>query len=326
MMSCDCEISAMRWSEIRFGERECDTRAARQRDKHVAGADTVAESLQVGDLTLVWGRRTYVMGVLNATPDSFSGDGVSGSRDALRRAVDTLVEAAPDIIDVGGESTRPGAPQVSVAEEIERVLPAVRELRQASSIPVSVDTRRAPVARASLEAGADAINDVTGLLSDPELVAVAAAWDVPVVLTHNRRARAAHSDLGGFYPDVRYDDLMAEIVADSQRLIDSAISAGIRREHLVFDPGFGFGKTPAQNVELLARLGELRTLGLPILVGASRKSFVGHLLGLPASERLEGSLAAAVIAVAHGAHMVRAHDVTATRRALAVADAVFRRV
>ena len=292
----------------------------------MARADTVAESLRVGDLTLVWGRRTYLMGVLNATPDSFSGDGVGGSRDALRRAIDRLVEAGPDIIDVGGESTRPGAPRVSVADEIERVLPAVRALRRASSIPISIDTRRAPVARAALEAGADAINDVTGLSSDPELAAVAASSGVPVVLTHNRRARAAHTELGGYYPEVGYGDLMAEVVADSRRLIDSAVDAGIRCERLVFDPGFGFGKTPEQNVELLARLEELRTLGLPILVGASRKSFVGRILGLPPSERLEGSLAAAVIAVAHGAHMVRAHDVTATRRALAVADAVFRRV
>lgn len=272
-----------------------------------------------------WGARTYVMGVLNATPDSFSGDGVAADPKALERRVRVLVDEAPDVIDIGGESTRPGAAAVDAETELARVLPAIEAVRTHDpDIPISIDTRKAEVAERALVAGADAINDVSGLRDDPELAWVAAATGVPVVLMHNRRAQAVMTSLGGQYRGVRYDDIAADVVRDGQELVEAALQAGIARQALIFDPGIGFGKTPAQNVELLRELETLREIGLPLLVGVSRKSFIGELTGRRPAERLEGSLAAAVIAVAKGADMVRVHDVAATRSALAVVDALCR--
>ena len=281
--------------------------------------------LNIGGGRLVWGERTYVMGVLNATPDSFSGDGVGGDRVALGRRIDELVAEQPDIIDVGGESTRPGAVEITADEELDRVIPAIEAVRAATELPISIDTRRAAVARAALRAGADAINDVTGLAFDPALAQVAAEAGVPVVVTHNRQARAVRSAIGGHYQTVPYKDLIGDIIADTTQIVDRATAAGIRRDRLIFDPGFGFGKSPQQSLEVLRRLEELRVVDLPMLVGLSRKSVVGHALNASMSDRLEGSLAAAVIAVGKGADIVRAHDVAATRRAVALADAIHRR-
>ena len=265
------------------------------------------------------------MGVLNATPDSFSGDGVAGDRQALERRVRELVDEGPDVIDIGGESTRPGAASVDEATELARVLPAIEAVRTHDlDIPISIDTRKAVVAERAIVAGADAINDVSGLRDDPELAELAAGTGVPVVLMHSRRARAVTTELGGQYRGVRYGDVAMDVAREGQELVDAALTAGIARQALIFDPGIGFGKTPAQNVELLRNLERLREVGLPLLVGVSRKSFIGELTGRPPAERLEGSLAAAVAAVVKGADMVRVHDVAATRRALAVADALFR--
>ena len=280
--------------------------------------------LAIGSRVLAWGTRTYVMGVLNVTPDSFSGDGVGGDPIELQDRIEQLVTGDADIIDVGGESTRPGALEVSTQEELERVLPAIAVIRANTDIPISVDTRKAAVAEAAVRAGAHVINDVTGGGFDADILSVAARAGVPIVLTHSRRARAVLSALGGHYTDAHYADLIADILTDLRTKLERAACAGMSPESIVVDPGFGFGKTPEQNIDLLRRLDEFVELGLPILVGMSRKSFVGKLLGLPPDRRLEGSLAAAVIAVSKGADIVRAHDVGATKRAVAVADAIYR--
>lgn len=265
------------------------------------------------------------MGVLNATPDSFSGDGVAADPAALERRVRELVDEGPDVIDIGGESTRPGAAPVDAATEVARVLPAIEAVRTHDlEMPISIDTRKAVVAERAIVAGADAINDVSGLRDDPEMAELAAGTGVPVVLMHSRRAQAVVTELGGHYRGVRYGDVAADVAREGQELLDAALEAGIAQQALIFDPGIGFGKTPAQNVELLRGLERLREIGLPLLVGVSRKSFIGELTGQPPPARLEGSLAAAVAAVAKGADMVRVHDVGATRRALGVADALFR--
>ncbi len=265
------------------------------------------------------------MGVLNATPDSFSGDGVAADREALERRVRVLLDEGPDVIDIGGESTRPGGAPVDAETELARVLPAIEAVRRCDlEIPISIDTRKAAVAEQAIVAGADAVNDVSGLRDDPEMAEIAAATGVPVVLMHSRRARAVSTELGGQYRGVRYDDVAADVVREGQELVDAALAAGIAQQSLIFDPGIGFGKTPAQNVELLRRLETVHEVGLPLLVGVSRKSFIGELTGQGPADRLEGSLAAAVAAVAKGADMVRVHDVAATRRALAVADALCR--
>ena len=282
-------------------------------------------SLRMGARELVWGARTYVMGVLNATPDSFSGDGVAAVAGAMERRVRQLVDECPDVIDIGGESTRPGAGPVDAATELDRVLPAIEAVRrQAPDTPISIDTRKAVVAEQAIAAGADAINDVSGLRDDPDLAGVAAALGVPVVLMHSRRARAVMTELGGQYRGVQYENVAADVTREGAELVETALQAGISREALIFDPGIGFGKTPRQNVELLRELDRVREIGLPLLVGVSRKSFIGELTGRPPAERLEGSLAAAVAAVVKGADMVRVHDVAATRSALAVADALLR--
>lgn len=281
-------------------------------------------SLRIGAHRFQWGQRTYLMGVLNVTPDSFSGDGVANDPAARRRRIAQLAVEQPDIIDVGAESTRPGARAVAEREELARVLPAIEDLRVVTDLPISIDTRKAEVARRALAAGADAINDVSGGAHDPEILEVAAEAGVPFVLTHNRRAQAVTSRLGGHYAGVEYADLVRDILDDVETLLAHARRAGVSRNHIIFDPGFGFGKTPDQSLELLRRLSEFRVLGLPMLVGMSRKSFVGHVLDLSIDDRLEGSLAAATVAVAHGADLVRAHDVAATRRATALADAIYR--
>ncbi len=266
------------------------------------------------------------MGVLNVTPDSFSGDGVAHDAEAMRARIDALLDAAPDVIDVGGESTRPGAAEVPVHEEIGRITPALEALRaRAPDMPLSIDTRKAAVARAALDMGVVMVNDVTGGRHDPAILEVTAEAGAAFVVTHNRRGEVRRSAIGPHLESVAYDDLVRDVRDDGQRQLDRAQRAGIPRDRLLFDPGFGFGKSPEQNLDLLREMGSLKSLGIPLMVGVSRKSFVGYVLGLPADQRLEGSLAAAVIAVAHGADMVRVHDVAATQRVLAVADAIYRR-
>jgi dihydropteroate synthase len=262
---------------------------------------------------LEFGRRTLVMGIVNVTPDSFSGDGVGSNVGAAVDRALALIGAGADVIDIGGESTRPNSTPISATEEQDRVLPVLAALSSRTTVPLSIDTRKAAVAAAAIEAGAAMVNDVWGLQGDPEMAAVIAAHsNIGVVVMHNQRG-------------ADYADLMADITGWLRQGLVVAIEAGIAAERVVIDPGFGFGKTPAQNLELMRRVGELRGIGRPILVGPSRKSTIGFLTGgLPPDERIEGGIALATLAAAAGAHMVRTHDVSETVRALKVADAVVR--
>jgi dihydropteroate synthase len=212
-----------------------------------------------------WGQRTYIMGVLNLTPDSFSGDGVGHDIDAAIERGRQLVADGADILDVGGESTRPDSAPVSAEEETERVIPVLERLVAGLGVPISIDTYKSPVARRALEAGASMVNDVWGLRRDPGLARVAAEWKVPLVIAANQR-------------DAEYAEIVAEVIASLRWGIDTARSAGVARENIIVDPGIGFGKTVEGNLELIRRLGELKALGRPILLGTSRKSVIGAVL------------------------------------------------
>ena len=282
---------------------------------------------------LCWGERTYVMGIVNITPDSFSGDGLlRHGTEAVEAAVDQgrrFVEDGADLLDIGGESTRPGAAPVDAAEEAARVIPVIAALRARLDTPISVDTFKAEVAAAALDAGADLVNDVWGLRR-PEggwneaLARLVAARDVPIVIMHNRRAVAASGSVGGHYQAVQYDDLLGDIIRELRASIRFAEECGIRRERIIVDPGIGFGKTPDQNVELLRGLGQLRSLGLPILLGTSRKSFIGRALNLPPDERVEGTAATVALGIGAGADIVRVHDMAAMVRVARMSDVLVR--
>ncbi len=268
--------------------------------------------LRLGPHTWAFGRRTYVLGILNVTPDSFSGDGVGDDLARVQARAEALVAAGADALDVGGESTRPGHEPVPVAEELRRVVPAVRALAPALGVPISVDTSKAAVARAALEAGAVCINDVWGLRRDPEMASVAAAADAAVICMHNQAG-------------TEYQDLVGDVLRDLRRSLEVAGAAGLSADRCVVDPGFGFGKDATQNLALLRRLRDLRVLGRPLLVGTSRKSTIGRILGgRPATERLHGTAATVALAIAAGADIVRVHDVAAMRDVSRVTDAVVR--
>lgn len=276
-----------------------------------------------GEYLLHWGAKTAVMGILNVTPDSFSGDGVRDCGAAVAQA-ERYVDEGADIIDIGGESTRPGASFVTEAEEIARVVPVITALARRLPVPVSVDTSRAAVAAAAIAAGATMVNDVWGLRRDPALAAVVAHTGVALVVMHNRAALPTVDALGGHYDQVIYDDVMAEIRMWLQESVTWAEAAGIPRSQLIVDPGIGFGKTAAQSLTVMRRLPELAALGLPVLVGTSRKSFIGLTLGLPVAERLAGTAATVALAIAGGADVVRVHDVQFMARVARMADAIVR--
>jgi dihydropteroate synthase len=298
-----------------------------------ANARAARGVLEIGGRRFEWGRRTYVMGVINITPDSFSADGLAlpGAdivAAALERARQCAAEGA-DLLDIGGESTRPGAQPIGVAEELRRVVPAVAVITAEVGLPISVDTYHAEVAAAALDAGADLINDVWGLRTpdgewNEPLAALVAGRDVPIVLMHNRRAPPATGTFGGHYRAVEYHDLLGEVVGALRERVAYAVARGIRRTQIIVDPGLGFGKSPEQNFVLLRRLSELGSLGLPLLVGASRKSFIGLSLDLPPQQRDEGTAATTALAVQSGADIVRVHNVQMNVRAARVADAIVR--
>ena len=286
----------------------------------MTGGRAVEWTVDIGGRRFEWGSRTYVMGIVNMTPDSFSGDGLAGDVDAAVKQALAFEAQGADIVDVGGESSRPpgsvygeGAATVSVDEELARVMPVLERLRGALGIPVSVDTTKPEVARRAVAAGATLINDVWGLQRDPELADVAAETGTPIVLMHNQQGTA-------------YDDLIPDVIESLRASVDAAIERGVPREGVIVDPGFGFGKTPAHNLELIRRLGDIRdALGLPVLVGVSRKSTIGAVLGgLPPEERLEGTAAAVALAVANGADIVRVHEVQAMTRVARMSDAIAR--
>jgi dihydropteroate synthase len=265
------------------------------------------------------------MGILNVTPDSFSGDALGDDLEATLWRAEEMAESGVDLFDVGGESSRPGATPVTLEEELRRVLPVVKLLAGRFDIPISIDTYRAEVARQALERGASIVNDIWAMRQDPRMAEVVAAAGCWVVLMHNRRATARVDALGGHYPDVTYDDVVAETADWLDEAVRLAEQQGVARERIVLDPGLGFGKTYEQNLELIRRLSELKQLGLPLLVGVSRKSFTGRALGLSVDQRSETSLAALALCVAGGADVVRVHEVGPSKRAARMADEIVRR-
>jgi dihydropteroate synthase len=269
--------------------------------------------LRAGDHVLDFHTRTLVMGILNVTPDSFAGDSLAKDVDAVTVRARDFVAAGADLLDIGGESTRPNSEPIEVTEELARVLPAVRAVCAAVDVPVSIDTRKSEVADATINAGAVIINDIWGLRGDPAMVDVLAAHPhVALVAMHNQRGTA-------------YGDIMEDICAALRESVRIAQARGVAGERVIVDPGFGFGKTPAQNLEVMRRLRELRGLGRPILLGPSRKHTIGAILGgLPPEDRVDGTLALLALAVDAGVNVVRVHDVAAAVRAVRVADAVVR--
>ena len=273
-----------------------------------------------GRVEFRWGERTYVMGILNMSPDSFSGDGIAGLDAAVAQAYN-LVARGADILDIGGESTRPGFAPVSIEEEIRRVVPVIERLAPEIPVPLSIDTSKFEVARRAIEAGATAINDQWGLKRDSRLAGLAAERSVPLILMSNQRDKGGY-DAGIQRDTAGYDDLMAEVTSSLEESIELALKQGVPRENIIIDPGIGFGKTWRQELELIRRLDELKKLGRPILIGPSRKSFIGTVLDLPVAERLEGTAAAIAIGIAKGADMVRVHDVQQMARVCRVSDAI----
>jgi dihydropteroate synthase len=268
-------------------------------------------SLTLRRRTFIWGVRTYLMGIINVSPESFSGDGLHDVDGAVAQARRFAAEGA-DIIDVGGQSTRPGFAEISVQNEIERVVPVVRRIHRSVDLPISVDTYRAPVAAAAIDAGADLVNDIYGFRSDPAMAPLVADRGVAAIIMHNQRGREFHDVIG----DIREGLDVSIGVADA---------AGIERGRLIGDPGFGFGWTLEQNLEMLRRLSELQACGLPLLVGTSLKSTIGSVLDLPPEERAWGTAATVAIAITNGADVVRVHDMREIAQVSRMADAIVRR-
>ena len=261
--------------------------------------------------TLAWGVRTYVIGIINLTPDSFSGDGLGGDVDGAVDLALRFQDEGADILDIGAESTRPGHKQVSLDEELARLMPALEAIAKRVDLPISVDTYKAAVARRAVDAGAVIINDISGLKAEPELAEVAAETCAGLVLMHSQK-------------DTKYRDLVPDLVSSLKDSVRIALEAGVPRDNIIVDPGIGFGKTPDQNLAVLARLDELKELDCPMLVGTSRKSTLGLLLDLPAEERVEATAATVSLAIAGGADLVRVHDVKEMVRVCRVTDAVVR--
>lgn len=268
-----------------------------------------------------WGQRTYVMGILNVTPDSFSDGGKFNNTAAALAQAQAMVEAGADIIDIGGQSTRPGAEQITLTEELDRVLSVLEVIRPKINIPISVDTTRTDVAKAAVEAGADIVNDISGGTFDQQMLSTVAQLDVPIMLMHIRGTPQTMQQ----YTD--YQDLMEEIYSFLSQQIKSAISEGISPDKIIIDPGIGFAKNYAQNLEIFRQLSKLKMLQCPILVGASRKSFIGKIINQPEPKaRVWGTAAACCAAIFNGADILRIHDVAEMRDVSLVADAIYRQV
>ena len=269
--------------------------------------------------TFNWGLRTYLMGILNITPDSFSDGGRFNQLDAALAHAQYMINHGADIIDIGGESTRPNAEEITLEEELNRVMPIIQRLRQETSIPISIDTTKAKVARAAIEVGADIVNDISGGTFDDDMLPTVAQLQVPIILMHMRGTPKTMQNL------TNYDNLVAEISNFLHQQIHQAIELGIPQSHIIVDPGIGFAKTAQQSLEILQRLTEFHPLNVPILVGTSRKSFIGHLLQKSDPQaRIWGTAATCCSAIAHGADILRIHDIEQMHDVSLVADAIWR--
>ena len=298
-------------------------------DYHTTPEAVELAPTRCGSAVFYWGKRTYIMGILNLSPDSFSGDGVEDADAAVLRAKQMAADGA-DIIDVGGESTRPGAAPLSAEEELRRIIPVVEKLRRELSIPLSVDTYKLEVARQAVDSGARMINDIWGLKKEPRLTELAAQHNIPIVLMSNQRDVSPRHDTD-------FPDILSVVIADLHQSIEQALAAGVPRENIIVDPGIGFGKTQEQNLDLLRRLEELKSLGQPVLLGSSRKSVIGWVLDLtpeqrregkaflpPTNPRLEGTAATLALGIARGVDMVRVHDVKEMALVCRMSDALVR--
>jgi dihydropteroate synthase len=258
-----------------------------------------------------WGKRTYIMGILNRTPDSFSDGGRYLEIESATQHVMAMIHEGADIIDIGGESTRPNALPIDANEEIGRVVPLIEEISQKCNIPISIDTYHAKTAEAAIKAGASFVNDVWGLKADPDMAHVVAQYGVLVCLMHNRKS-----------PD--YENFLDEVKSDLYQSIELAISSGIKEKNIILDPGVGFGKTYEQNIQIMKSLEEFKQFGFPLLLGVSRKSIIGLTLDLPLDERIEGTIATNVLGIIKGADIIRVHDILQNKRAAAMIDRMVR--
>jgi len=292
------------------------------------------QPLNIHNHAFEWGTRTYVMGILNVTPDSFSGDGIIAKGDATQTALaqaSEFLEFGADILDIGGESTRPGSQLVSADEEMERVIPVIQAIsKQLPDALISVDTYKAKVAEEAFKAGAHILNDVWALRADPELASVAKRFNTPVILMHNRSNPASvevREQLGNAYIGSEYENLIDDVKRELLVSVELAKKAGIeeRERHIILDPGIGFGKTREHNLELINRLDEIHALGYPVLLGPSRKSFIGFTLDLPPDQRVEGTAATITVGITRGADIIRVHDVKEMARVAKMTDAIVRK-
>lgn len=265
--------------------------------------------MKIGNKEFNLGERTYIMGILNVTPDSFSDGGKFNEVEAAVKRVKELIEDGADIIDVGGESTRPGFKVVDVEDEIARVVPVIKAIKENYDIPVSIDTYKAATAEAAIKAGADIINDVWGFKKDKDMAGVAAKYNVPCILMHNRE-------------DIPYEDLMKDVIKDLADSINLALDAGVKRENIILDPGIGFAKTFEENLFVMNNLEVIKNLGFPVLLGTSRKSMIGLALDLPVDQRVEGTVATTVMGIMKGCEFVRVHDVLENKRAAVMTDKI----
>ncbi|MDS0525736.1 dihydropteroate synthase [Clostridium sp. SHJSY1] len=267
--------------------------------------------MKIGNKEFILGKRTYVMGILNVTPDSFSDGGKYNEIDLALKRTEELIKAGADIIDIGGESTRPNFEAVEVEEEIKRVVPIIKAIKEKFDINVSIDTYKAKTAEEAIKAGADVINDIWGFKKDRNMANVSAKYDVPCILMHNRENN-------------HYNDLMEDVLTDLEESIDIAISAGVKKENIILDPGIGFAKTYEENLIVMNNLEKIKTLGYPVLLGTSRKSMVGLALNLPVEDRVEGTLATTVMGIMKGCEFIRVHDVLENKRVCVMTDTILK--
>jgi dihydropteroate synthase len=278
----------------------------------MAKTNLYQNKLKCGPYELQLGEKTLIMGIFNATPDSFSDGGKYNHLDIAVERAKELIEHGADIIDVGGESTRPGSKYVEVEEELERVIPIISALAKEIKVPISIDTYKAEVAKQAIEAGATIINDVWGAKSDPDMAKIAAEYGVPIILMHNRKER-------------NYAQLIPDMISDLYESITIAKQAGVKEENIVLDPGIGFAKTQEDNLDVMNALEHFTGLGYPVLLGTSRKSFIGHVLDVPPQERMEGTGATVCLGIQKGCQIVRVHDVKEIARMAKMMDAMMQR-
>lgn len=269
----------------------------------------MTEKMKIGNREFVFGKHVYIMGILNVTPDSFSDGGKFNTMDQAMAQVEKMIAQGADLIDVGGESTRPGHQQITEEEEIERVVPVIQKIKETFDIPVSIDTYKSKVAKAALDAGADMLNDIWGFLYDEKMAELAATYDVPVCLMHNRN-------------NTEYGDFVRDVVEDLKKCLAVAEKHGVKKENIILDPGVCFGKTYEQNLAIINHLEALCDMGYPVLLATSRKSVIGLTLDLPVTEREEGTIATSVMGAMKGCDFVRVHDVQANARALKMTEAI----